>query len=194
MLGVLLAALPVAVAILFGYNGAVFNYRHFSFSVAGYYVAVAIGWRVTLGTGVMRAVWIGAALLFSVLALRANYFVTTKPDYRTALAPLAQGVREGDCAAIRPTIWNDEMHFAWRIYYPDKPTLTSVPFRAAVESSARCERLWILWDKTWWMNMSENLAGETRETIAALPGSFDRVAAYHHPDLELILWQRRTAP
>lgn len=191
VLGAMLAALPVAVAMAFGYAGAVFNYRHFSFSVAGYYLAVAIGWRVSLGHGFARAAWVGTALVFSAVALRANYFNPTKPDYRTAFAPMAHGVRIGDCAAIRPTIWKDQMHFAWRIYYPDKPVLAAIPFRAVLQSASRCERLWIVWDKSWLMNQSENRTRETLATIAALPTSFDRVAVYEHPALDLILWQRR---
>jgi 4-amino-4-deoxy-L-arabinose transferase-like glycosyltransferase len=191
VLGALLASLPVAVAMLFGYLGAVFNYRHFSFSVAGYLLAVAIGWRVTFGNGFARAAWIAAAMVFSLVALRANYFVPTRPDYRTALTTMAGAVRAGDCAAIRPTIWNDEMHYAWRIYFPDKPGLLMVPFRSIADSAPRCERLWILWDRTWWMNQSANLKRETETIIGALPASFDRVAAYEHPALDVILWQRR---
>lgn len=61
VLGCLLAGMPVAFAILLGASGAIFNYRHFSFAVPGYYLAVAIGWRVCFRHPVARSVWMVAA-------------------------------------------------------------------------------------------------------------------------------------
>jgi uncharacterized membrane protein len=48
ILGCFLAAIPVGMAIVLGVFGVIFNYRHYSFAVPGYYLAVAIGWRVCL--------------------------------------------------------------------------------------------------------------------------------------------------
>jgi 4-amino-4-deoxy-L-arabinose transferase-like glycosyltransferase len=193
VLGCLLVALPVGLAILAGALGAVFNYRHYSFAVPGYYLAVTIGWQACFRRPVVRAVWVASALGLSAWALRANYFAHTKPDYRAALAPMAAGYQQGDCAVGLPRIWNGSMHLAWDVYYRDRGSPTLVPFDSLRRSPPDCERLWIIWDQTWWMNRSEADRRRSMETIAALSLNFDVVKHYQHPDLDLRLLRRKAS-
>jgi 4-amino-4-deoxy-L-arabinose transferase-like glycosyltransferase len=191
VLGCLMATTPVLLAILLGTFGAVFNYRHFSFAVPGYYLAVAIGWRVTAERRPIRIAWLAAALVMSALALRANYLVPTKPAYREALAPLAASYQPGDCAVIRPGIFNDRMHLAWDVYYRERGRPRMVAFSSVRRDVPDCERLWFVWDKTWWMNRSEVQTSRTVEAMTSLEQHFERVQQHVHPDLEVRLLRRR---
>ncbi len=189
VLGCLLAALPVAMAMLFGGLGATFNYRHYSFAVPGYYLAVAVAWQICFQRRAARAAWLAVALGWSAVALRANYTVPTKPDYRAALAPLADASRRGDCAVVRPAIWNDAMPLPWDVYYRDRERPRAVPLAALPEGLAGCDRLWVIADRTWWMNRDE--PGEpAARVLAALPAAFALVSESRHPALELRLYRR----
>ena len=191
VLGCLLAAVPVGVAMLAGALGATFNYRHFSFAVPGYYLAVAIGWQVCFRRPSLRAAWLVAALALSAFALRANYFAPTKPDYRAALAPLAAGYQAGDCAVNRPGIWHDSMHLAWEVYYRDRGSPTTVAFDSLPAGLAGCERLWFVWDTTWWMNHDAEERARTTAMEAELRADFDLLEEGHHPAVDLRLFRRR---
>ncbi len=190
VLGTLLAALPVALAMAAGWFGATFNYRHYSFAVPGYYLAVALAWQVCFTRRAVRAGWIAAVLALSAVALRASYTVPTKPDYRAALAPMAAAVTAGDCVVTLPNIWRDEMHLAWDVYYRDRAQPTPVAFAALGAVPDACGRLWVVWDTTWWMNRDQGERARTTQALAAPPPGFTLTAAYPHDALDVRLYQR----
>ena len=184
VLGLLLAAIPVAMAIVVGALGVVLNFRHYSFAVPGYYLAVAIGWRVCFQNTASRVAWLAIVAGISAFALRANYFVVTKPDYRAGFLPLAQSYRSGDCVTTRPRAWRNQVHFAWEVYYRDRGTLRLVPFDALSTASTACERLWVVWDRTWWMNLDQDAAKRSDEALAKLEEHFKVVERYDHPAID----------
>jgi 4-amino-4-deoxy-L-arabinose transferase-like glycosyltransferase len=186
----LLTALPLALAMLLGVLGAPFNYRHYSFAVPSYYLAVAIAWQICFPRRVVRAAWLVAALAMSAVALRASYSAPTKPDYRAALAPMATAYLAGDCVVVRPNIWHDEMHLAWDAYYRDRGSPRAVPFDALPAGLTGCDRLWVVWDTTWWMNRDEPERMRTAQVLATLPPVFSLTAAYPHPALDVRLYRR----
>jgi 4-amino-4-deoxy-L-arabinose transferase-like glycosyltransferase len=189
ILGYLLAALPVGMAILLGAYGVLFRYRHYSFAVPGYYLAVAIGWRVCLRNRAARWTWLAIVVVLSGLALRANQ-VVTKPDYRAGFLPMAERYRPGDCVTTRPSFWNNRKHLAWEVYYRSRGTWRLVPFDSLPTASMGCERLWVVWDRTDWMNVDKEATEKSRQTIAMLSDSFALVERYDHPAIELQLLQR----
>ncbi|HUU36076.1 MAG TPA: glycosyltransferase family 39 protein [Vicinamibacterales bacterium] len=194
VLGGLLAALPVALAMAFGVLGATFNYRHYSFAVPGYYLAVAIAWQICFPGRALRGGWLVAALAWSAVALSANYRVPTKPDYRAALAPMAAAYRAGDCVVTRPNIWHDAMHLAWDVYYRDRGSPRVVPFAALPGGLVGCERLWVVWDSTWWMNRDAAERARTAQVLAALAPAFALSEAHPHPAIDVRLYRRNRAP
>ena len=161
VLGWLLAAIPVGFAIALGAFGSIFNYRHYSFAVPGYYLAVAIGWQVCFRRTGARAAWLAIATVVSVFALRAN-LVVTKPDYREGFRPLAQSY---NTAIVWPAAGSNKVHLAWEVYYPERK-LRFVPFDSLATAAGTCDRLWLVWDRTWWMDRDqeefENLARQSR--------------------------------
>jgi 4-amino-4-deoxy-L-arabinose transferase-like glycosyltransferase len=190
VLGYLLAAIPVGMAIVFGAFGVIFNYRHFSFAVPGYYLAVAIGWRVCFRHIATRSTWLAIVVVLSGFALRANH-VVTKPDYRGGFLPLAESYHPGDCVTACPRTWNSKVHLAWEVYYRDRGTLRLVPFDSLATASMTCERLWVVWDRTWWMNRDQEAAKKSLEAIAMLGKHYTVVKRYDHPAVRLQLLERQ---
>ena len=191
ILAYLLAAVPVAMALVMGFSGVLFSYRHYSFAVPGYYLAVAIGWRVCFRNKAVRVAWLAIVIVLSAVALRANYFVVTKPDYRASFLPLAQRYRLGDCVAGRPQPWYDRVHLAWEVYYRDRGTLRLVPFDSLPAAFTKCERLWLVWDRTDWMNLDVDAGKKSKEAFAKLDEHYIVVERYEHPAIELQLLERR---
>lgn len=93
---------------------------------------------------------------------------------------------------IRPGIYQDAMHLAWDVYYRDRGSPRVIPFDAIRFGLADCDRIWFIWDKTWWMNSSERQRTRTLEAISALRRNFDQVEHDAHRDLELRLMRKRT--
>ena len=178
LLGWLLAAVPVVLAIVVGTAGVTLNYRHYSFAAPGYYLAVALGWRVCFQSSASRIVWLVLAVGFSAFALRANYFVATKPDYRAGFLPLAANYHPGDCVTARPRVWRNQVHFAWEVYYRDRGTLRLVPSDSLSTAAAECARLWLVWDRTWWMNLDPDAANRSDEALAKLGGRYKVVERF----------------
>jgi hypothetical protein len=191
VLGCLLAAIPVVMTILMGAAGAIFNYRHYSFALPGYYMAVAIGWRVCMRNRGVRLAWLALVIAIAGFALRANYFVPTKPDYRQGLLPLAKAYQAGDCVAGLPSVWKNRVHFAWEVYYRDTGNLRLAPLNPVVAASMHCDRLWVVWDRTWWMNQDKESTQESIRAIAKLSDQYKVVERYDHPAIELQLLKRQ---
>jgi hypothetical protein len=187
LLGWLLAGIPVAMAIIIG-KFAGLNYRHFCFAAPGYYLAVAMGWS-RIPSFRARSIWLAVAFGFSILALRAN-LVATKPDYRTAFLPFVERYRPGDCVAGRPQRWDNRPHFAWEVYYRNRAELRTIPFDALPVSHMQCERLWIVWDQTWWMNSDAAATNEALAAIAGLGEHYTLISDFKHPAVHIREFER----
>ena len=190
LLGCLLSATPVVVALLVGVTGAIFNYRHYSFAIPGYFLAIAIGWRLVLRNSTIRFLWLAIASLLCVLALRPVYFKPTKPDYRQGFLPLAEHHRPGDCVAGQPRVWRNRIHYAWEVYYGDRAALRLVPFHQLPDVPSSCRRLWLIWDRTWWMNANPQTTAEAAEMEARLRAQFEVERVDEHEAIRLVLLRR----
>jgi hypothetical protein len=61
---------------------------------------------------------LAAILLYSVGALRANYYISFKPDYRGGLAYFTRHYQTDDCIIFAPGKGN-ELPLYWDFYRPD---------------------------------------------------------------------------
>lgn len=188
VLGWLLAGVPVAVAFGVGLAGFHFGYRHYSFAVPGYCLAVAVGWRYGLPSWPVRAAWVAAAAVLMGFAIPGTY-APTRPDYRTGFQPLAERYRQGDCFTGRQRLWGDRVHFGWDTYYLRSiGPLRLVPAASLREGAPGCERIWVVNDHTPWMNRP---ALEGRNPAEALKDSFRVTAGFSHASVDLELLERR---
>jgi len=192
LFGLLYTAIPAVTAILFGATLAGFHYRYYIFAVPGYYLAVAIAWRICLPNGLSLAACLAAVSIYSGFALQANQ-MSTKTDYRAALRPLAVSARPGDCIAGRPRVWKNNLHYGLEVYYRARPPMRFIPFESIGGARTACERLWIVWERTWWMNR-DPLEGEKEiASISALSADYRRAEHFTHPDIDIQLLVRKPA-
>ena len=188
-LGLLLVGTPLLMALLAGSYGVIFNFRHYSFALPGYYLAVAIGWRVCLRNSVARLAWIVAVIGITALSLPGTYAVT-KPDYRTGFLPLAKGQQAGDCVAFRPMIWSGRIHLAYEVYYQAEHPLKFLSFPNLASESRGCNRIWLVWDKTKFMNTDPTEVESTRLIVAQVLGHFRVIEKYEHSAADIQLLER----
>jgi hypothetical protein len=116
-----------------------YDVRYVAFCAAPYYILVARGIS-TLKTPALRRLVAALVLAYSAYALRANYFIPYKENYRDALAYLAGGYREGDCCIFLPF---NEVPLQWQIYDGDRPALKVTSVEAVASGEARCDRVWL---------------------------------------------------
>ncbi len=187
-LGALMTLAPIALSILFSYAGVLYNYRHASFAAPGMYLAVAIAAQLGFRSPSTTLVWTAVVTGLALVALRANYFAPTKPDYEAGFSPMADLVQPGDCLVQRPSLWRrPEPHFGLTSYYPDVPTLVTIQWDDLPGSAANCGRLWVVWDHTPWMNTGGRDAG-IRERVAKFEQDWGPSDHFTHPDLEIWLF------
>jgi len=135
------SALPVMISLTMGLFIRFYEYRYLSFCVAPYYVLVARGmtsFRSRLAAPLLASV----ALFYSVFALRANYFVPYKEDFRDSMTYLAAHSQPGDCYAVIPRGEDYHFHMAREVYASGMPPLTFTPIEALQDRD--CARSWLI--------------------------------------------------
>ena len=89
----------------------------------------------------LRWAFIVFLLAYSAWALRANYFIPYKEDYKHALASIARDYQPGDCAVVAPPWEERQARGAWSIYEGDQQDLRVIPLDSALSSAAECKRV-----------------------------------------------------
>jgi hypothetical protein len=135
----MLATIPVAIALLLGALGIQYDPRYVAFCAAPYYILVARG-LTELRLGALRWTGIFLSLLFSVYALRANYFIPYKENHRDSLAHIAANYRQGDCCIFLPF---QTLPLEWSVYYPGGwvPRMTTP--ETLTQQQPPCKRVWL---------------------------------------------------
>jgi uncharacterized membrane protein len=155
----LLCALPLvailAVAALFNIQ---YDVRYVLFCAAPYYILVARG-LFNLTSARLRLAVVALILLYSAVALRANYFMPYKENYRDALAFLAQEYREGDCAMFLPF---EDVPRQWSIYQGDDATLRVASLDTAASAATPCDALWVVTYRRIGWAVEQDEAGERK--------------------------------
>lgn len=132
--------IPIGLAVVLAWLGAKYDPRYVIFCIAPYYVLVAKG-ITSIRLAWLRGVWLLLVLLFSVYALRANYTVPYKENYRDALAELAANYRESDCVVFLPF---GAPPLEWAIYYGGLKSLRETTPENLEREDGSCERVWLV--------------------------------------------------
>lgn len=162
-----------------------FDVRYIVFAIAPYYVLAGHG-LARIRPVAVRAAFVTVLLAYSVAALRANYYIPYKPDYRAAAAYLASHYRDGDCASFSMRLL-DGLPLFWRVHQPDHPGLRIHPPDELLTENPGCQRIWLLWDHTWWRN-SANLYEGTRDALA---DKYRLVESHAYYSIDLHLYEPR---
>jgi 4-amino-4-deoxy-L-arabinose transferase-like glycosyltransferase len=140
---VLLSAMPVILALTVAHFAGAYNVRYISYCAAPYYVLVARGLTAIRPTTV-RYLWLAGILLYSANALRANYSVPYKEDYKHSLAWIASAAQPGDCSAVAQFWEVPQARWAWSIYQPGHPEPQIRLLEEILAAPSTCQRVWLL--------------------------------------------------
>jgi 4-amino-4-deoxy-L-arabinose transferase-like glycosyltransferase len=133
---------PIALALTAGPVVGFYNIRYVAFCAAPYYILTARGigkWKAPW----LRWTFVVLLLAYSAQALRANYYVPYKEDYRGAYSWIARDYRPGDCAVVAQAWEERQARWAWDIYEGSRPGPLIQPLDAAT-SAGGCGRVWLL--------------------------------------------------
>lgn len=134
--------LPMLLIIGFGALNVQYNVRYVSFCVAPYYVLVARGFS-ELKSPWPRQVLVVLVLAYSTYALRANYFIPWKENFRDAVAYVVREYKEGDCCIFLP--FSDVVPRQWSLTLGSRlPGLKTATPGTLASRSVSCERVWVV--------------------------------------------------
>ena len=137
---VLLFLVPVAVTLGVAARGVQFDVRYVAYCAAPYYILAARG-LATLPFAAVRHSLTIALVAFSIYALRANYFVPYKENYRDAFARVAEMRQPGDAWTFLP--FGETVHPTWTIYHPGDPGLRPVRIEDVAANPTLFPRVWV---------------------------------------------------
>jgi len=174
---------PLVAIVLAGLLGLQFNFRYVVFLAAPYYVVVGKG-LAELEPLRLRGVWILLVLIHSVFGLRAVYSLPFKEDYRAAVAHVAERQRPGDCGIFLPARkWGARPDY-WYVYQRD----SAPPRLVDAGSASGCGRVWLVWDRTWWLNRQPAPSASVKQSLES---SLTRVGGAHYYEMEVGLYEPR---
>lgn len=138
-----LFTIPIVLAVLAGVLYGTYDVKYVAFCAVPYYILVGRG--LSMGDSVaMRRGMVTLILAYSVLSLRANYFIPYKEDYKGALASVAHDYQPNDCAVVAPSWEERQARWAWAIYEGAKPGPQVIPLNSVTPGSGECERVWLI--------------------------------------------------
>jgi|GEM_PF-1798099 len=186
----LLTLLPFLMTILGFYFGAYFSHRYFAFAVSGYCFAVAMGWQLLLNKPLIRGFAFVLVIGLSLRGLPAIYEFT-KPNYISGFQPIVAAYQPGGCISSAQRTWSSKLHFAYEIYFQNTHPLRFMPFAELNTSPNDCRRLWILRDKTDFMNLDPTTSFSLRLPIPNFSANYKLKEFIDHPVMEFQLLQKR---
>ena len=132
---------PMCLVIVLGISMNVpYDVHYIAFCAAPYYILVAHGIS-KLDAFAVRPIVVIAVLIYSVVALRSNYFIPYKENYRDALAYVANHYREGDYCVFLPF---QQIPLQWFIYHGNHPELKVAELDTVVSSPKHYNRIWLV--------------------------------------------------
>jgi hypothetical protein len=181
-------AVPILLVFAAGREVRFYYPRYLAFCAAPYYVMAARG-LLSIGFRPLQWLAITAAVFFSFQALRANYFVPYKENFRDPIAYMAGRSSPGDCHVVEPApgLWGipDDVRWAWSLYQPSQPPLSIDPLGSLNE--AKCQRLWLITDFSAYADPAPSI----RILENTLARDFQQVDRQSYFRVEITLYQRK---
>ncbi|MBZ5645622.1 MAG: glycosyltransferase family 39 protein [Acidobacteriia bacterium] len=139
-----LLVILIVVSLLAAISGGMvylpYTVRYVAFCIGPYYILTAAG-ICRLRPAFIRPVIVVVLLSYSVYALRANYFIPYKENYRDAVAYLSDRARGDDCYAFVP--WG-RPPLAWSFYTSLPVPKTLIAPDRDLQSAMECPRVWVV--------------------------------------------------
>jgi 4-amino-4-deoxy-L-arabinose transferase-like glycosyltransferase len=139
VLAAMLWALPILGAIAAGAMHFQYNVRYVAFCAAPYYVLVGCG-IARIKPSLLRSGLVVLLLAYTANALRANYFMPKREDFRAAGSYITRTAQPGDCAAFYPGLHIPQQ---WRVEWPET-SLRILEQNEFNPGLSQCGRIWAI--------------------------------------------------
>jgi 4-amino-4-deoxy-L-arabinose transferase-like glycosyltransferase len=185
----LLWLIPFTAGLAIGFKSGAYNIRYITFAAVPYYILVARGISM-LGRAALRTLLACACVLYSAHALRANYSVPYKEDYRGAYEHLAKTRQADDCYVVAPTYEERQAKWAWTIYHEYEPALHFTALGSITSGQDHCARAWLI---SILYRSTPPAVNESKEAREKLGQSHVRIEGQHYfwVDLDLYVPKKR---
>jgi len=126
---------------------------HIQYGVRYIFVALAPYYALSAAAiAAIRLSWLRslvtiAILIFSAGALRAYYFLPSKPDYRGTGEYLGRRVQPYDCIGFVAALRTSRIPRFWDVYGFDRPDVRLFSMADPDVTAADCNRVWVVWDR-----------------------------------------------
>lgn len=133
----------IGAPILLGIIGMQFDTRYTLSALPVYYLLVAAG-IAAIKPARLRLSLVVVICLYSLFALRANYFSPYKENWRDSMALVISNYEAGDCVTMSPS-WR-ELPNTWYAYRYERqlPNINFISAKEIVAAAAQCPRIWFL--------------------------------------------------
>jgi 4-amino-4-deoxy-L-arabinose transferase-like glycosyltransferase len=126
-----------------------FDIRYTAFGLAPYYILVACG--IDALPRPWRVLNLAALMIYSLGALRANYFIPANYDFRSAVNYAGSAYRTGDCMAVLPaTNLFAPAEEALYVYQGQTKSFQFATIPWIMGNRDKCKAAIVVWDHTWW--------------------------------------------
>jgi 4-amino-4-deoxy-L-arabinose transferase-like glycosyltransferase len=184
-LAAMLAVLPVLGAIVGGYMRLQYDHRYVAFCAAPYYVLVGRG-VAAIRHHVRRTVLIVLLVLYSGNALRANYSIPRREDFRGAAQYLQGHVQPGDCGVFIPGY---KIPSQWSIEQPTPNLFRVLTLEEFTEQRTSCNRIWAI---TWSYNGNRGQLATIKIELQRLETTHTLVDEHHYVWVDAGLYVKKT--
>ena len=135
----LLWAVPLVSAYLLSLLMSIqYDVRYIVYAIAAYYVLAGAG-LARLRAPALECLAAIALVCYSGYALRANYFIPYKENYRDAIQLVAGQAEPDDCLAFVPF---GGLPLEWPVYAP-RPSAPRLTVDRDPSSASKCRRIWV---------------------------------------------------
>jgi len=123
-----------------------YGVRYIVVALAPYY-ALAAAAIAAIRLSWLRSLVMISILIFSAGALRAYYFVPSKPDYRGMGEHMGPRVQPDDCIGFVPNMRALQIPRFWDVYGFERPDVRLFSMADPDATAADCNRVWVVWDR-----------------------------------------------
>jgi hypothetical protein len=162
-----------------------FHVRYFAFCIAPYYILVAEGLRFISKRTILGHLAVPILVVYSIVALRSNYFLPYKANRRDAVNYVASQYKESDCCLFWPPETPPSVPQYWYIYQRDFKGLHTTTIDSIKIGQTGCGRIWLVWDQTRWLSLNK---GANREWKRELEEVLIKVEERRYLDAEVSLY------
>ena len=172
---------PHLTLMILALKGVPYDVRYALACTVPYYLLAGRGITI-MRSRIWRCASLAGILLYSGYALRADYFIPYKENYRDALGHIANAQQPGDCALFFP---DGTLPLQWGVYHAGQTPPRIIRPEPETSDMEGCKRIWLVT-----YTKAAPPSGQLRSVHRNLTASFIEVERQHYFGVDVMLYAR----